>query len=66
MSPSLFECLRKQEVLMCGRGYHITLLKDATAGFTNEAKDAATELIWPLFANEVLTVAEWIEKVGKK
>lgn len=46
-------------------GYHITLLKDATAGFTNEQKDAATELIWPLFAHEVLTVAEWIEKLEK-
>jgi len=41
------------------------LLKDATAGFTNEQKDAATELIWPLFAHEVLTVAEWIEKLEK-
>lgn len=41
------------------RGYHVTMLKDATAGFTTLAKDAATDLIWPLFANEVLTVAEW-------
>lgn len=42
------------------RGYHVTLLKDATAGFSTAQKDAATELIWPLFAHEVLTVAEWI------
>ncbi|TGO38950.1 hypothetical protein BHYA_0064g00460 [Botrytis hyacinthi] len=40
-------------------GYHVTMLKDATAGFTTVAKDAATDLIWPLFANEVLTVEEW-------
>jgi len=49
-------------------GYHVTMLKDATAGFTTVAKDAATDLIWPLFANEVLTVEEWkssLEKEGK-
>ncbi|KAF7925510.1 uncharacterized protein EAE98_006735 [Botrytis deweyae] len=40
-------------------GYHITMLKDATAGFNTVVKDAATDLIWPLFANEVLTVEEW-------
>ncbi|TGO24074.1 hypothetical protein BPAE_0113g00310 [Botrytis paeoniae] len=40
-------------------GYHVTMLKDATAGFTTVAKDAATDLIWPLFANKVLTVEEW-------
>ncbi|TEY82777.1 hypothetical protein BOTCAL_0027g00150 [Botryotinia calthae] len=40
-------------------GYHVTMLTDATAGFTTVAKDAATSLIWPLFANEVLTVEEW-------
>ncbi|TVY39961.1 putative isochorismatase family protein, partial [Lachnellula subtilissima] len=40
-------------------GYHVTMLSDSTAGFTNEATDAATELIWPLFAHEVMTVEEW-------
>ncbi|KAK6600112.1 isochorismatase hydrolase [Botrytis cinerea] len=40
-------------------GYHVTMLTDATAGFTTVAKDAATSLIWSLFANEVLTVEEW-------
>ena len=42
-------------------GYHVTLLKDATAGFTIEQKNAATDLIWPLFAHEVKTVGEWIK-----
>jgi len=41
-------------------GYHVTLLKDATAGFSIEQKEAATELIWPLFAHKVMTVAEWV------
>jgi nicotinamidase-related amidase len=47
------------------RGYHVTLLKDATAGFTIEQKNAATDLIWPLFANEVKTVKEWIATLEK-
>jgi len=46
-------------------GYHVTLLKDTTAGFTKEQKDAATELIWPLFAHEVKTVGEWIATLQK-
>jgi hypothetical protein len=37
------------------------MLKDCTAGFSIEQKNAATDLIWPLFANEVLTVGEWVE-----
>ncbi|KAL1638770.1 hypothetical protein SLS58_008584 [Diplodia intermedia] len=40
-------------------GYHTTLLTDATAGFSTAAKDAATNLIWPLIADEVKTVNEW-------
>ncbi|CAG8956846.1 hypothetical protein HYFRA_00012301 [Hymenoscyphus fraxineus] len=44
-------------------GFNVTLLKDATAGFSVEQKDAATELIWPLFANRVLAVDEWIESL---
>ena len=47
--------------LMAHRGYHITMLKDATAGFSKAEKDAATELIWPLFANKVCTVGDWIK-----
>ncbi|KAF7886189.1 hypothetical protein EAF00_010292 [Botryotinia globosa] len=40
-------------------GYHVTMLKDATASLNTVVKDAATDLIWPLFPNEVLTVEEW-------
>ncbi|KAK1854691.1 isochorismatase hydrolase [Colletotrichum chrysophilum] len=43
-------------------GYHVTLLKDATAGWSKELTDAATELIWPLFAQEVLKTEEWVQK----
>jgi hypothetical protein len=53
---------------MFGRSsaYHVTMLKDATAGWTTEQKDAATDLIWPLFAQEVTTVGEWVANVEKK
>jgi hypothetical protein len=40
------------------------MLSDATAGFTNEATDAATELIWPLFTHEVKTVEEWKKSIA--
>ncbi|KAF8859057.1 Isochorismatase hydrolase [Acephala macrosclerotiorum] len=40
-------------------GYNVTMLKDCSAGFTIKAAEAATELIWPLFAHRVMTVAEW-------
>ncbi|KAL3419779.1 isochorismatase hydrolase [Phlyctema vagabunda] len=42
-------------------GYSITMLKDATAGFSIEQKKVATDLIWPLFADRVLTIDEWKE-----
>jgi hypothetical protein len=41
------------------------MLKDATAGFSTEQKNAATELIWPLFAHEVKRVEEWIGTLDK-
>lgn len=47
------------------RGYHVTLLTDATAGFNKAQKDAATELIWPLFAHEVTTVGKWAAGLKK-
>jgi len=46
-------------------GYHITMLKDTTAGFSTEQKEAATDLIWPLFAHEVITAAEWVKSLEK-
>lgn len=47
------------------RGYHVTMLSDTTAGFTKAQKDAATDLIWPLFAHEVKKVGEWIATLEK-
>ena len=50
----------EERTLTKTRGYHVTMLSDATAGFTKVQKDAATDLIWPLFAHEVKKVGEWI------
>lgn len=43
----------------------MTMLSDTTAGFTIEQKNAATDLIWPLFAHEVKKVGEWIATLEK-
>jgi nicotinamidase-related amidase len=39
-------------------GYHVTMLKDATAEWSKEQADSATELIWPMFASKVTTTGE--------
>ncbi|EJC82395.1 nicotinamidase-like amidase [Rhizobium leguminosarum bv. trifolii WSM2297] len=42
-------------------GYHVTLVRDATAAFSHEMMHAAHELNGPTFAHEILTTAELIE-----
>lgn len=51
--------------LTTGSGYHVTILSDTTAGVTIAQKNAATDLIWPLFAHEVKKVGEWIATLEK-
>ncbi|KAJ5300968.1 uncharacterized protein N7443_005970 [Penicillium atrosanguineum] len=46
-------------------GYHVTLLKDATAGWSKELTDAASGLVWPLFA-QVQTVKDWANTLDVK
>lgn len=41
-------------------GYHVTLVKDATAAFSEEMMYAAHELNGPTFAHEILTTAELV------
>lgn len=48
------------------RDYELTMLSDATAGFGTVKKDAAVNLIWPLFANRVCTVDEWTKSIGEQ
>ncbi|KAK1731310.1 Isochorismatase-like protein [Colletotrichum acutatum] len=47
-------------------GFHVTLLSDATAGFSTEVKDAATNLIWPLIVENVTTVGDWVRESESK
>ena len=41
-------------------GYHVTLVKDATAAFSQEMMHAAHELNGPTFAHAILTTAELV------
>ncbi|KAJ4249763.1 hypothetical protein NW762_012105 [Fusarium torreyae] len=43
---------------------HAFELKDATAGWSKELTDAATELIYPLFAQSVPKTEEWVKNLG--
>jgi len=44
-------------------GYHVTLVKDATAAFTMDRMHAAHVLNGPNFAHAILTTAELIAKL---
>jgi len=39
-------------------GYHVTLMKDATAAFSHEGMHAAHEVNGPLFSHAILTTEE--------
>jgi nicotinamidase-related amidase len=45
-------------------GYHITLIKDATAAFSLEAMHAAHAINGPTYAHAILTTAELLEKLS--
>jgi Isochorismatase family len=42
------------------RGYHVTLVKDATAAFSQDMMRAAHELNGPTFAHAIVTTAELV------
>ncbi|KAL7917924.1 Isochorismatase-like protein [Trichoderma austrokoningii] len=46
-------------------GYNVTLINDATAGFSQALKLAATDLVWPTIVDEVLSVDDWIAQRSK-
>jgi nicotinamidase-related amidase len=46
-------------------GYHVTLVKDATAAFTREMMRAAHELNGPTFAHAIVTTAELVAALPK-
>ncbi|KAL7789159.1 Isochorismatase-like protein [Trichoderma ceciliae] len=47
-------------------GYHVTIISNATAGFSIQLKDVAEKIIWPTIVNEVLTLEDWADKLDKK
>ncbi|KAF4339832.1 isochorismatase hydrolase [Fusarium beomiforme] len=44
---------------------HATELTDATAGFSQKLKVAATDLVWPTIVDEVISVDDWIAQRSK-
>jgi nicotinamidase-related amidase len=47
-------------------GYHVTLVKDATAAFSREAMHAAHEINGPTFAHKILTTAELLAALPRE
>ena len=45
-------------------GYHVTLVKDATAAFSPEMMHAAHDLNGPTFAHAILTSSELLGALG--
>lgn len=44
-------------------GYHVTLVRDATAAFSPEAMHAAHEINGPTYAHEILTTSELLQRL---
>ena len=53
-------CIESTSRFAMELGYHVTLVKDATAAFTKEMMHAAHELNGPTFAHAILTTAELV------
>ena len=51
-------CIESTSRFAMELGYHVTLVRDATAAFSREMMHAAHELNGPTFAHEILTAAE--------
>jgi nicotinamidase-related amidase len=51
-------CIESTSRFAMELGYHVTLVRDATAAFTKEMMRAAHDLNGPTFAHEILTTAE--------
>jgi nicotinamidase-related amidase len=54
-------CIESTSRFAMELGYHVTLVRDATAAFTREMMRAAHELNGPTFAHEILTTAQLVE-----
>ena len=46
-------------------GYHVTLVRDATAAYTHEAMHATMNIDGPTYAHEILTTVELVSAIKK-
>lgn len=58
-------CLEATARIGSELGYHVTLVRDATAARSREAMHAALDINGPTYAHEILTTAELIETLGR-
>lgn len=56
-------CIESTSRFAMELGYHVTLVKDATAAFSEEMMYAAHDLNGPTFAHEILTTAELLAEL---
>lgn len=59
-------CIESTSRFAAELGYHVTLVKDATAAASDEAMRAAHELNGPTYAHAILTTKELLGSVGNK
>jgi nicotinamidase-related amidase len=57
-------CIESTSRFAMELGYHVTLVRDATAAFTKEMMRAAHDLNGPTFAHEILTTAQLVAAVA--
>ncbi|KAB8229562.1 Isochorismatase-like protein [Aspergillus alliaceus] len=46
-------------------GFHVTLITDATAALSIELEKAAVNLVWPVIADQLMTVNQWVSSFSK-
>jgi nicotinamidase-related amidase len=57
-------CVESTARVAYERGYTITMLKDATAAFNEGAASESIEkLVWPLFAQGVISTEDWVKSL---
>jgi nicotinamidase-related amidase len=59
-------CIESTSRFAMELGYHVTLVKDATAAFSEEMMYAAHDLNGPTFAHEILTTAELLAELPSR
>ncbi|MBK5417915.1 isochorismatase family cysteine hydrolase [Pseudomonas sp. TH31] len=58
-------CIESTGKFAAELGYHVTLVRDATAAFSSEAMHAAHEINGPTFAHEIVTTAQLLDVLSQ-